>query len=299
MTRWRPLGPRDVAAAPRGGVSPALLPHPLEAAFGVVMAVWLTTVAAGLVPHAAWDARLYWSNTLPDPYRHAAYTATSAGFFYSPAVAQLLAPFTSLPEWAFVTAVLAISFACLFLLTRRWAVLLILVPPITFELGVGNIDLVLAAVAVYGLRWPGLWAIPLLTKVTPGVGIVWFAVRREWVRLATALGTTAAVVAVSYALDPGLWSRWASILLANAGTDPGIAYIAIPLAIRLPAALLLVAWGGVTDRRWTIPVASMIALPVLYWTGLSMLAGVVATEREKVLGMLHRQRTGPRHILPA
>ena len=45
---------------------------------------------------------------------------------------------------------------------------------------VGNIHLLLGAVIVAGFRWPWLWALPLLTKVTPGVGLLWFALRREW-----------------------------------------------------------------------------------------------------------------------
>ena len=41
---------------------------------------------------------------------------------------------------------------------------------------------------VLGFRWPFTWAFVLLTKVTPGVGLLWFAVRREWRSLAIALG---------------------------------------------------------------------------------------------------------------
>ena len=45
--------------------------------------------------------------------------------------------------------------------------------------------------------------------------------------------------------------------------------------LRLPVALVLVAWGARTDRRWTVPVAALLALPVIWLTSLSMLAALV------------------------
>jgi hypothetical protein len=42
-----------------------------------------------------------------------------------------------------------------------------------------------------------------------------------------------------------------------------------------------VVWGAWTGRRWTVPVASMLALPALWYGGLSMLLAVIAL-RENV-----------------
>ena len=70
------------------------------------------------------------------------------------------------------------------------------------ELAGGNIHLLLAAAIVLGFRWPWTWAIVLLTKITPGIGLLWFVVRREWRDLAIALGATAAIVAVSFLVWP-------------------------------------------------------------------------------------------------
>ena len=50
----------------------------------------------------------------------------------------------------------------------------------TVELAGGNISLLLAVAIVVGFRWPAAWAFVLLTKVTPGIGLLWFVVRREW-----------------------------------------------------------------------------------------------------------------------
>ena len=62
---------------------------------------------------------------------------------------------------------------------------------------------------------PALWAFPLLTKVTPGVGLVWFAVRREWRTLAAVLAITAVAVGASVAIAPVAWSEWLSFLLGE------------------------------------------------------------------------------------
>ncbi len=72
-------------------------------------------------------------------------------------------------------------------------------PPVALELYHGNVHLLMAAAIVLGFRYPVGWSFLLLTKVTPGVGLIWFAVRREWRPLLIALGFTGALVAVSVA----------------------------------------------------------------------------------------------------
>jgi hypothetical protein len=49
----------------------------------------------------------------------------------------------------------------------------------------------------------------------------------------------------------------------------------IPVWFRLPLAAALVAWGGRTDRPWTVIVAATVALPALWLYSLSMLVGLV------------------------
>ena len=45
--------------------------------------------------------------------------------------------------------------------------------------------------------------------------------------------------------------------------------------MRFPIAVVVVVWGARTNRRWTVPVASMLALPALWYGGLSMLLAVI------------------------
>lgn len=223
------------------------------------------------------DARCYWQATLADPYLHSDWNDPIA-YVYSPAFLQLVSPLTALPWQAFMAAWTAILIATVrFLTGPRLLAAGLLFPFAAMEIAGGNVSLLLAAAIVIGFRWPAAWAIVLLTKITPGIGLLWFVVRREWRQLAIALGVTAAIVAVSFVLMPDQWRTWIDVVIRNAaaGKSGTWASLPIPLWIRLPAAVALVVWGARTDRRWTVPVASMLALPAVWYGGLSMLLAVI------------------------
>ena len=153
------------------------------------------------------DVRAYYLVDLDHPYAGARVDARDA-FLYSPAFAQLTEPLRLLP-WATFRLLWRVGeFAALTALAGPLTLPCLFLGPITTELNVGNIHLLLAAAIVAGFRWPAAWAFVLLTKVTPGVGLLWFAVRREWRQLAIAVGTTLAIVAISAVLAPGLWLDW-------------------------------------------------------------------------------------------
>jgi hypothetical protein len=143
------------------------------------------------------------------------------------------------------------------------------------EVAGGNVSLLLAVAIVIGFRWPAAWALVLLTKVTPGIGLLWFAVRREWRHLAIALGAIAAIVAVSAVTMPSAWRDWVDVIIGNAGKGGTWASVPVPLWIRMPIAVAVVVWGARTDRAWTVPVAAMLALPALWYGGISMLLAVI------------------------
>ena len=124
----------------------------------------------------------------------------------APVIAWVMWPLTLLPWTPFIVTYLALNLVAVLVLGRRWTPLLILAfPPIALELINANIHLFIAVAIWAGLRWPGAWAFMLLTKVTPGVGVLWFAARREWRNLAIALGTTLAIVAVGFVIAPQQW----------------------------------------------------------------------------------------------
>lgn len=251
-------------------------------AAGVGMALGLGLLIIALSgPGGTWstaqEARCYWIPSLADPYRLSDWTSPIA-YVYSPAFLQLIVPLKALSWSAFVAVWMALLLgAVLFLSGPRLLWLGVLVA--ASELIGGNISLFLAVAIVLGFRWPATWAFVILTKVTPGVGLLWFAFRREWRNLSIALGATAAVVVGSALLAPMAWLEWLQVLISNAGRDGTWAAVPIALWVRLPIAVALVAWGARTDRRWTVPVASMVALPALWYGSLSMLLALVAVSR--------------------
>jgi hypothetical protein len=203
------------------------------------------------------DAEAYYGVDLAHPYVGAA-LGQHPGYLYSPAFAQFLSPLYVLPFEAFYVLWTAASILVLYWLVRPWPwALLILFLPWTYELFVGQVHLFYAAVIVLGFRWPALWAFNILTKVTPGVGLLWFLVRREWRPLAIALGTTLAIVAISFVLSPTSWFDWYALLRASSGSGE----LLVP---RIAAAALVVVAGALTNRRWTVPIAVWLALPVVW-----------------------------------
>lgn len=223
------------------------------------------------------DARCYWQASLSDPYLHSDWNDPIA-YVYSPAFLQLVTPLTALPWQAFVAAWTAVLLVAVRFLTGPRLLLAGLLFPFTaMEVAGGNVSLLLAAAIVLGFRWPWTWSLVLLTKITPGIGLLWFAARREWGRLAIALGATAAIVAVSYVVAPQLWADWVAVVQANlaSGRTGTWASLPVPFWIRGPIAVAIVVWGARTDRAWTVPVASMLALPALWYGGLSMLLAVI------------------------
>jgi hypothetical protein len=226
------------------------------------------------------DAYAYWT-TRDGVFYDAATTGRIGAYLYSPAFAQLLTPLVWLPLAAFTAIWTAINSATLWWLLRRWALPSLLFLPIAFEIVSGNVHLLYAAAIVLGFRWPATWALLLLTKVTPGIGVLWFLVRREWRSFAIALGATAAIAAVSFALDQAQWSRWLDLLRADAAGAGSASfatvgwYLPIGLAPRLVAAVVVVIAAARTDRRWLLPVGVVLAMPVVWLNSLAVLAACV------------------------
>jgi hypothetical protein len=247
------------------------------AAFGILVAVLVAFRLLGIYPwnEYVFDLHAYWITR--DGVDYAAQAPGPAGtYLYSPAFAQLIRPLTILPLPVFAAIWTSIGALLLWWLTGRRALWFAVLPPVLLTLVQGQLDLAYAVVAVVGLRWPVAWALPLLTKVTPGIGVVWFVVRREWRSVAIAVGSTAVIVAVSYALDPSAWSGWIALLLRTQGpvSDPNLVYVPVPLLVRAPFALAVVAWGASTNRRWTIPVSMILAMPILWLNGPTILVAI-------------------------
>lgn len=207
------------------------------------------------------SAHAYWNVWRTGPYSLP--PGSPDAFNYSPAFAQLIYPLTLLPWPVFLTLwSLLLGAALVWLLWPlaprwRWLVLAYVAPP---ALLIGNIEAFLAVAAVLGMRRPSVWAFPLLTKITPGLGPVWFAVRREWRSAALAVSSTALVVLASCAISPELWSAWL-VFVVSAPTPPTQALYP-PVGVRLVLALGVLVWGALRGRRGAIAVAMVLAMPL-------------------------------------
>jgi hypothetical protein len=244
----------------------------------LVAAIWVAIVVFSEPFGRLWgtgqDAYCYWFPTFEAPYARSDWTDPIA-YVYSPAFLQLLAPLKALPWQAYMAAWTGVLLGAVFVLTgRKWFAVGVVLG--LMELAGGNIHLLLAAAMVLGFRWPATWALVLLTKITPGIGLLWFVVRGEWRQLFIALGATALIVAASFATMPDAWIQWVGVLTRIAGRDGTWAAVPIPFLVRLPFAVAFVVWGARTNRRWTVPVAGMLALPALWYGGLAMLLAVIA-----------------------
>jgi hypothetical protein len=259
---------------------------------GVALAVtaWLLIVLFAEPFGRLWgtgqDARSYYAPSLDDPYANANWTTPSA-YPYSPVFLQVLQPIRLLPWQAFIGAWAAILIgAVAYLCGPRLLAFGIIVA--AMELAGGNVELLLGVAMVIGFRWPAAWAFVLLTKITPGVGLLWFAVRREWHSLLIALGATLVIAAISAIVAPAAWLQWPGVLAGLVGREGTWAAVPVPLIVRLPLAILVVVWGARTDRRWAVPVAGMIALPALWYGGISMLLATLPLLPARTFGELRR-----------
>ncbi|HEX8026353.1 MAG TPA: glycosyltransferase 87 family protein [Candidatus Limnocylindrales bacterium] len=252
----------------------------LQAGFVVALVVFAVDR-----PVEAGDAHAYWAVDLAAPYSRP--IATQDAFTYPPPAAIVFWVLGHLPWPVFEALWTIVIGVALLWMAGPWSLFLLALLPVSSDLYLGNIHILMAAAIVGGFRRPWLWSFPLLTKPSVGVGLLWFVLRREWRPLAIAIGATAALSLAALILQPALWPAWIDYLLRT-GVSPTIgplaSWIPIPLLLRLPASVLLVAWGaltsrGTTNRAWTVPIAGMLALPVLWTVGLSMLIGVLALLR--------------------
>lgn len=248
------------------------------------------------------DSHAYWAAWQGD-WRTEMYDIAPGfpdAFNYAPAFAQAIWPLAQLPWPVFgilwsLASVVALTYL-LKPLGWRWVLPLLLCS--SQEILSGNIFWVLALVVAFGLgrgaTSGALWAVPFLTKVTPALGPLWFAVRREWRPFFASGLTTVAIVAVSYALSPDLWRQWLAFLTDNESSTRQVGWVLLPALIyRLPFSIALTIWGALTNRTWTVPLAMALATPV---TGIAAFTMLAAIPRLGLRAERHTQVKDPRTV---
>lgn len=240
---------------------------------GVLRALYYFFVQ-GIQPWTFWgvDARAYWRVDLAHPYTQSAPGVLST-YLYSPAFGQLLAPLSNLPFEVFFGLWTAMNLALLVWLVRPWPwAVPMLILPIVYELCVGNVHFLFAAMCVVGAESAAPWAFGVLTKVTPGVGSLWLLFRGRWRAFTVAVALTLAVAAVSYLVSPTAWQDWVAFLRQQSG---GGDY----LLLRFAAAVAIVAVGARTNRSWTVAVAVWLAMPIVWINAWVILLGCIRLSR--------------------
>jgi hypothetical protein len=244
-----------------------LLPWLNRAGAIVIVGFWV------LAPTGGFDAVNFHSIDFSNPY--AAGWHEPSSYVYSPAVAQLLYPFTLLPALVFEKLLLGMNLVALvWLLGPWWAAFALALLPVQSELLTGQIHLLLAVSLVLGMTRTAAWAPIILTKVTPGIGLVWFAVRREWRSLLIALGVTAAVVLVSLITWPSAWAEWLDLLRTSPDKPANFVLTDVALVWRLFAAAILAGLAAWRDRPEAMPFVVLLALPAVWFSALVLLAAI-------------------------
>ena len=239
------------------------------------------------------DADAYWGLNLDTLYQ-GTQLGDQGAFLYSPPVAYLFAPFSALPFQAFYAILAAVNLGVLVWLLGRpeLAALSLFIIPVSNEIARGNIHLLLAAAIVVGFRFAGSWAWVLLTKVTPGIGVLWFGLRKEWRAFWVAVGVTAGIVAITFALNPSLWIGWVQMLVSSVGVVPP-SFLEVPLLPRLAVAAAVLVVAARRDEPVLVPVAALLALPAIWVNSLAMLVAVVPLWR------MRRERQRASEIPPS
>lgn len=257
------------------------------------------------------DAFIYWSS-IRNPQLYLTGPADAPhGYLYAPAFVQILWPLLSLPWELFYGIWLVLMIAALLWMARPTvACLLFLTVFVTFgiepllvtrhALSSGNVALFMGLAVAAGFRWPSAYALLILTKVTPAVGLLWFLVRREWRNLAIALGTTAAIALVSFCFAPNLWFDWFTVLKNNSGyPEPAFAYHFLPLMPRLVLAAAMTVVAARYNARWVVPIAATLAMPYIWTAGLVMLVGAVPLLRQDAWTESRVKRTADKTGAPS
>jgi hypothetical protein len=210
------------------------------------------------------DAHTYWSTAHPETlYPTTPTLYRPDDYFYSPLFAQLLYLPAQLPFPIFrilMAGVACLVYAWLLAASRRRD-LVPLTSVAAFAVIVGNIEWLYCLVIVVGFRYPGAWMAMMLTKVTPTIGVAWFAARIDVRAFAQFLAFSAHAVVVSFLWAPILWSDWFRVLQYSAAHHSSAGLLALPLIVRLCLGTALAALAARTSSRFLLPFAILFSQP--------------------------------------
>ena len=222
-------------------------------------------------------------------YDQAATIVTPFAYLYPPPLAQVLVPIALVvPSWAFSLGWTALMGVALWWLAGKdvlGALASVAFLPVAVEFWFRNVHLFLAVLIVLALRRSASWfAAGAAIKVAPGLGLVWAVAGGRWRDAARLALVGIALLVTSVAIAPDQWLAWLRYLGAQ---DPFAqsAFFGTPFPIRAGIALILTVVAARVDswRGELIFVAAVtLALPSLWFTGLSLLIAAVPLYRTRV-----------------
>lgn len=246
----------------------------------LLLVVALTRWGAPSDEYAYWLAarRLLEGQPLYDP---TVTIITPFAYLYPPPLAQSLVPVAAVvPGWLFSAGWTLLMGLALFWLAGRdllRTLALVAFPPVAVEFWFRNVHLFLAVLVVLGLRHASAsFAVGAAIKISPGLGLAYLAGRGRWREAGVGVLVGLSMLVVSVILSPEDWRAYIDFALS---TDPlqQSAFVAIPLPIRAAAGLLLAVGAARLPRHVGDPlmvVAVTLALPSLWFTGLSLLVAL-------------------------
>jgi hypothetical protein len=203
-------------------------------------------------------------------------------YHYPPPLAQLLAPLTVvIPALGYIVAYRALLVLSTWDLAGRRllpTLALIAFPPVAIALRFENVDLFMALLIVLGLRrWPWLFALGAVVKLSPGLGIVYLALQRRSrdVLLSSVVGGV--IVVISLVTAPDLWRAWLDAIQGRSDMI-GNSLLPVPYFVRVVAGLAVTVAGGLLGRRpgeLLLVAGITLANPGLAVNGLAVLAAAV------------------------
>ena len=230
-------------------------------------AYWLAgqRLAAGLPVYVTGDAAFV-------PY----------AYHYPPPLVQVLAPLTLVvPPLAYLVVYRVVELLVTWgLAGRRMLPMLALVVfvPVAVELRFENVHLLVALGIVVGLRrWPWLFAVGAVVKLSPGLGVLYLALRRRWRDAFVASLIGLAITGISWVMSADLWRAWLDSVLGRADIV-GNSLLPVPYLARAAAGVTLAVVGGLIGRRTgeLLLVAGItVANPGLAMNGLAVFAAAV------------------------
>ena len=223
------------------------------------------------------DFVLYWKATDFSDLYPADWLSHEYAYVYPPPFAQILAPIHVLPFDVAAVIWSVICFGSMWYVARAWSLPLVALGLVGSALDLprfttvfleyallGNVQWPMAAGIVLALRYPAAWAIPTLTKIGPGIGMLWLVFRREWRGLRTAVLVTLAIAAVSFVLAPSAWIEFVNFSVENYGKPGVVPIVGPPFPVRLVMAAIIIWIGARTNQEWLVYIATGIAIPALY-----------------------------------